>query len=281
MTMPRLLLPLLLVVCGAATAVAAPRRTARPQRIGVAYYDLGGLYDTIPSPFYDDADFTPQGRLHWTAERYRGSVERFASVIDSMALPLVGLGGVENERVVRDLAGACTLDYCYLHRTLPALDGLDMALLYYGDRFFPERTETGSGWLLVEGELDGCPAAILLCGRRSRFVSERIARLREEEPERLVIVAGRTEGIDARAAGLGDALRRIEGRGFGNVRHRSGWRMEDRILADTAFRTEGGGVYARRRLLDPATGAPLPLRDRRSYRGGWSDRLPVFAYLFP
>lgn len=278
--MPRLLLIMLALVCCITTAFPfAP--PSRPQRIGVAYYDLGGLYDTIPSPFYDDDDFTPQGCLHWTASRYRRSVERFASVIDSMALPLVGLGGVENEGVVRDLAGACTLDYSYLHRTLNTLDGLDMALLYYGDRFFPDRTETGSGWLLVEGELDGRAAAILLCGRHARFVAQRIARLREEEPERVLLVAGRTEGIDPRAAGLNDALREMERRGFGNVRRRSGWRMEDRILADTSFHTVGGGVYARRRLLDLETGSPLPLHDRRGYRGGFSDRLPVFTYLFP
>ena len=30
------------------------------QRTGFAYYDLDRLYDTIPSLFYDDADYTPE-----------------------------------------------------------------------------------------------------------------------------------------------------------------------------------------------------------------------------
>lgn len=30
------------------------------QRTGFAYYDLDRLYDTIPSLFYDDTDYTPK-----------------------------------------------------------------------------------------------------------------------------------------------------------------------------------------------------------------------------
>lgn len=131
---------------------AAAQRPQKP-RTGFAFYDADRLYDTLPSPFYDDADFTPQGRLKWDTERYRSKIRRTAAVIDSMALPLVALYGVENERVVRDLAAACRGDYSYLHRTLNTLDGLDFALLYYGDRFFPHRTEPGDRTLYVEGTL--------------------------------------------------------------------------------------------------------------------------------
>lgn len=38
--------------------------------IGIAFYDVDRIYDTVPALFYDDADYTPEGRLHWTAERY-------------------------------------------------------------------------------------------------------------------------------------------------------------------------------------------------------------------
>ena len=48
----------------------------RPTTHGFAYYDLDRLYDTIPSLFYDDTDYTPEGRLCWTDERYRTKVER-------------------------------------------------------------------------------------------------------------------------------------------------------------------------------------------------------------
>lgn len=71
--------------------------------IGIAFYDVDRIYDTVPALFYDDADYTPEGRLHWTAERYARKIRNTAAVIDSMALPLVALWGVENEQVVRDL----------------------------------------------------------------------------------------------------------------------------------------------------------------------------------
>ena len=105
--------------------------------IGIAFYDVDRIYDTVPALFYDDADYTPEGRLHWTAERYARKIRNTAAVIDSMALPLVALWGVENEQVVRDIAAACRGDYSYLHRTLNSLDGMDFALLYYGDLFYP------------------------------------------------------------------------------------------------------------------------------------------------
>lgn len=50
---------------------------------------------------------------------------------------------------------ASDLPYSYVHRTLNTLDGMDFALLYYADRFFTERIETGYGYLCVEGTLDG------------------------------------------------------------------------------------------------------------------------------
>ena len=87
----------LLAVCLAWTAAAQ-------RRVGLAYYDLGALYDTVPSLFYDDGDYTPAGSRHWTAERYGATLSRLASVLDSLAMPLVGLYGVETERAALDLA---------------------------------------------------------------------------------------------------------------------------------------------------------------------------------
>ena len=99
------------------------------QRTGFAYYDLDRLYDTIPSLFYDDTDYTPEGRLRWSGERYRAKVERAGAVIGRMAMPLAGVYGVENEEVVKDLVRASDLPYSYVHRTLNTLDGMDFALL--------------------------------------------------------------------------------------------------------------------------------------------------------
>lgn len=132
----------------------APRRlTGNRPHIGFAYYDADRLYDTVPALFYDDSDFTPRGRLRWTARRYERKIAHTAAVLDSMRMDIVALAGVENEAVVRDLVAACGEDYCYIHRTFNTFDGLDIALLYHGDRFFPDLVEQGRGWLYVEGDL--------------------------------------------------------------------------------------------------------------------------------
>ena len=209
---------------------AAAQRPQRP-RTGFAFYDVDRLYDTLPSPFYDDADFTPQGRLKWDTERYRSKIRRTAAVIDSMALPLVALYGVENERVVRDLAAACRGDYSYLHRTLNTLDGLDFALLYYGDRFFPHRTEPGDRTLYVEGTLGRDTVGLLLV-RDRRMLPWIIGELHEERPQVRLLVAGSVTPRDAARWGLHDATARAEEAGRGTVRSGGRWVMRDRILAD-------------------------------------------------
>ena len=111
-------------------------------------------------------------------------------------------------------------------------------------------------------------------------MSEWVVRdLREERPGVKLLVAGRTSSLAPGAFGLRDALERPARLGRGNVRRRGGWQMRDRILADTALRTSAGDVYARRYLIDPKTGTPLPTYEKRRYRGGYGYALPVFVYL--
>lgn len=279
-----------------AAAVLAALGSAAQRPVGIAYYDLDHLYDTVPALFYDDGDYTPEGRLKWNGERYRRKIDRTAAVIDSMALPVVALWSVENETVVRDIAAACRGDYVYLHRTLNSFDGMDFALLYYGDRFFPHYDEAGRRYLYVEGVLrrpaprprhirQGMHPAprrdtvgLVLCSD-TRTAEWLLPDLREERPGVKLVVLGRTSSVAPAAYGLRDALERPARSGRGNVRRRSGWSMRDRILADTAFRRAEGDVFARRFLLDERTGAPLPTYDGRRYRDGYGYALPVFVYL--
>ena len=159
-------LPILRTLLTAAAALACGLAAAR-RPVGIAFYDIDRLYDTLPSLFYHDDDYTPDGRYGWNTERYRRKIRHTAAVIDSMALPIVALWGVENEAVVRDLAAACRGDYSYLHRTLNSLDGMDFALLYYGDMFYPERVEEGRRYLYVEGLLERDTVGLVLCARNA------------------------------------------------------------------------------------------------------------------
>ena len=257
---------------------------APAQQLGIGYYDVDRLYDTVPSPFYDDADYTPGGRLRWNGERYRRKIARTAAVIDSLALPLVALFGVENEAVVRDLARSCRSDYTYLHRTLNRFDGLDFALLYYSDCFFPHYTETGNSYLYIEGTLPEPYAArcdtlgLLLC-RDPRLIRLVPRQLRRERRGAKLLLLGRLDPGALAAAGLREVTARAAGAGHGNVWRRGRWELRDRIAADTALRMEGCNVYLRRWLLDPQRGTPLPTYELRSYRGGYGSRLPVFGYI--
>ncbi|MCM1151432.1 MAG: hypothetical protein NC322_05270 [Alistipes senegalensis] len=273
---------LLLLLFGARPGAAQP--------LGIACCDADYLYDTIPSLFYDDTDYTPQGRLRWNTTRYRHKVARMAALVDSLGLPIVALQGVENEAVVRDISAACTGDYLYLHRTLNTLDGMDFALLYHGDLFFPHYVEPGRRYLYVEGTLrrPAQPKAahrfrrdtlgLLLCGD-ARTIGRTIGELRDERPGARMIVMGRLPDRGLERYGLRDAHARAERAGRGNVRSRSGWRMRDRMAVDTLLRIVAGEVYIRRFLLDDAGVRPLPAYERRRYAGGTSRALPIYVYV--
>ncbi len=272
---------------------AAAAREPRPERVppaGFAYCDADHLYDTVPSPFYDDSDYTPQGRLRWNTERYNDKIARTAALVDSLALPVVALWSVENEQVVRDIARTCTRDYSYLHRTLNSLDGMDFALLYYADTFFPLHVESGRRYLYVEGILRRPfghgpkrrvrtdTLGLVLCSEQ-RMVRWVVGELRDERPGVRLVVMGRLPAREIDRYGLCDAHARAEAAGRGNIRSRAGWRMRDRIAVDTALRVVTGDVFMRRFLLDPSESQPLPTFDRRRYAGGLSYALPVYVYM--
>ena len=269
-------LPILRTLLTAAAALACGLAAAR-RPVGIAFYDIDRLYDTLPSLFYHDDDYTPDGRYGWNTERYRRKIRHTAAVIDSMALPIVALWGVENEAVVRDLAAACRGDYSYLHRTLNSLDGMDFALLYYGDMFYPERVEEGRRYLYVEGLLGRDTVGLVLCAEE-RMAGWVVRDLRHERPHVRLVVLGRSATLDPAAWGLRDAQARAARAGRGTIRSRGRWSMRDRILVDTAFRVCGGDVYMRRYLVDQKSGNPLTTFSGGVYRGGYGYSLPVYAY---
>ena len=128
---------------------------AQPASIdfGVAYYDVGQLYDTFQSQDYNDKHFTEQGSMRWDRQRYQRKIEHTVRVIDSMALPVMILYGVENKQVVRDLVALSKRDYAYIHRDQNINNGLEFAVLYEADKFTPETITTWDRALCVEGRV--------------------------------------------------------------------------------------------------------------------------------
>ncbi len=260
---------MLLSLCGSCIA-----QTAGTRPFGVAYYDVDSLYDTLPSKFYDDRAYTPQGRMRWDTRRYRRKIENMARVIDSMSMDVVALYGVENESVVRDIIEACTVDYAYIHRTADSGDGLDFALLYLGDSFFPRRVTPWRGALCVEGETRGRSLAVII-DRRSTSLGVLIAEKNLLGNDNNIIILGTHNKLNFDEYGLADRTARAEKAGRGNRFRRGRWEMRDRIFTDIdALRCD---VYVRGWMLTP-DGRPLPTFDGAKYCGGFGGSLPVFIY---
>lgn len=265
--MRRALLTIVLIVGFALQGVAQ-------SPLGVAFYDVGAIYDTIPSKFYDDGDFTPQGRRHWDTERYRLKVENTAAVIDSMAMAVVALYGVENEQVVRDIALACKGDYAYVHCHQDSSSGLDFAMFYRADRFIPQSVTSWRGALCVEGSARGRELTIVAAYRSTSLgvLIEQRGLLDRGD----LILLGRPSAAGFDHLGLRDWTLQAEGRGHGNVVSASRWVMRDRVLS-TLEDVVQCDVYIKDWLLDRG-GHPRGSFDGKNYYGGYSSALPVFVY---
>jgi predicted extracellular nuclease len=118
-----------------------------PSGLSVMFYNVENLFDTANDPLKDDDEFTPDGKLQWTAERYAKKLQDLAKVISSIddELPsMVGLCEVENRFVVEELFSKTNLaagNYAVLHREGPDGRGIDCALAYRKDhiRFDTEK----------------------------------------------------------------------------------------------------------------------------------------------
>ena len=266
---------IILLVALTLSGVGALRGMAQPLPLAVAYYDVDRLYDTQRSAFYDDSDYTPEGRYDWTEARYRRKVENIASVIDSLGLPLVALRGVENEQVVRDLTDKCKADYAYVHRQQDFSHGMDFALLYFGDMFVVERVTSQHNLMCVEGEYYDKPLAIVI-HYNSDDLSYVMRNLRKENPLRPIILVGGSYDALSSSLGLRDVTATLAASGFGTRVWRGRWQMFDTIASDIEGRVHCG-VYIKRWLLG-VNGEPLPTFGRGRYMGGYSSHLPVYAY---
>lgn len=246
---------------------------AQPPHIGISFYDVDRLYDTIPSLFYNDRDFTPEGRHHWNSERYNTKIQNITQVIDSMALPLVALYGVESEAVVHDIVSRSQLDYSYIHRTINSLDGLDIALLYYGDRFYPTHVISQRYLLHIDGEMDSEPLSLTITKRGDDLC--RLESLLREEGNNIVIGSfndNQIEGLNLNST-FSNSI------GIGNYYSERGWQLRHRAATSSDFETVQQGIYIKSWLLDSNTKRPKATISKEGHSAGYSLFLPIYLYL--
>lgn len=252
--------------------------TRGEQHIAMAFYDVGRLYDTIPSPFYNDKTYTSEGRNQWDSERYKRKINHIISVIDSLQMPIIALSGVENEAVVREIVGQSDQDYSYLHRTIDYYDGLDFALLYYGDILFIKRAHTTNHTLIIEAEAYGHTITLHLTRAGSRLRTT--LPHNDDTPTDITIAWGRLAHKDIQRLKMDDPLRKQELRGHGETTNDRSWIFKNRIgLSSTTNIKAESGVYISRRLLTADGRAPLPTFASNIYLGGYSNFLPLYLYI--
>jgi hypothetical protein len=193
----------------------------------IAFWNVENLFDTIDDPLTQDNEFTPQGALAWTGERYRQKLTNLAEAISRIGnditldgAALFGLCEVENLAVLEDLVNMPSIkDRGYRSVLIEGPDkrGIDPALLYNPSYFKIEKTKSlrvdladtshrTRDVLLVYGELIGEPVAIFVnhwpsrrggekTSRPSRITAAGVVRkavdsLRQAEPGRKIIIVG-------------------------------------------------------------------------------------------
>ncbi|MEY8781769.1 endonuclease/exonuclease/phosphatase family protein [Allomuricauda sp. XS_ASV26] len=113
----------------------------------IAFYNCENLFDTVNDSLTFDDDRTPEGRYHWTQERYHQKIENLSKVISKIGYEtsktspdIIGLCEVENLDVLEDLVQHPNLrekDYGIIHFDSPDERGIDVALLYKKASFIP------------------------------------------------------------------------------------------------------------------------------------------------
>ena len=71
-------------VFSALLAVVLLCSCGRTQKYVVGFYNLENLFDTVDDPAVNDEEFLPEGRNHWTQDKYEVKLRNIASVIEAM-----------------------------------------------------------------------------------------------------------------------------------------------------------------------------------------------------
>ncbi len=128
----------------------------------IAFYNLENLFDTIDDPRTFDEDFLPTGRNAWTSGKYNKKIRNLAFVIAQIgkkqtgAPPVIlGVAEVENRKVLEDLVHAKELKpyhYGIIHFDSPDRRGIDVALIYMKNIFYPINAHTVPVKLYKDGK---------------------------------------------------------------------------------------------------------------------------------
>jgi hypothetical protein len=110
----------------------------------IVFYNVENLFDTHDNPKTEDDFFTPEGEFHWTSKRLTAKLLNISKVILSAsgwdAPDIAVFCEIENMDVLEKLITNTPLKsvgYKIIHKESPDHRGIDVALIYNSERFFP------------------------------------------------------------------------------------------------------------------------------------------------
>ncbi len=114
------------------------------QHFSVLFYNVENLFDCEDDTETLDEEFTPGGERHWTYNRLNEKLLNISKVVLNASgwepPQLVALCEVENRYVLDQLTGKTPMQnfpYKIIHKESPDDRGIDVALLYNDDFFYP------------------------------------------------------------------------------------------------------------------------------------------------
>ena len=110
----------------------------------ILFYNVENLFDVRNDSLTNDDEFTPAGERHWTRKRFDNKINNISKVILSAGgwqMPdLIALAEIENRYVLEKLIEDTPLKatpYKIIHKESPDPRGIDVALIYNSETFYP------------------------------------------------------------------------------------------------------------------------------------------------
>lgn len=118
--------------------------SAQDTGLSVIFYNAENFFDWKNDSLTRDDEFTPEGERHWTFNRFTERANATAKALIGAAgwdtPALIGLCEIENRFVLTRLIQDTPLQkypFKIIHKDSPDARGIDVALLYNADVFFP------------------------------------------------------------------------------------------------------------------------------------------------
>jgi len=110
----------------------------------ILFYNVENLFDITNNPETSDEEFIPKGVRRWTYKRFNQKIQNISKVILSSSgwnpPEIVALCEIENRFVLEKLISETPLKsfpYKIIHKESPDFRGIDVALLYNENDFYP------------------------------------------------------------------------------------------------------------------------------------------------